>query len=56
MDKTNRTTTLLRLKASSNMTVAILLVLVLAVAVSLLSNRHYDLKDKWLGFEVWVKR
>ena len=41
MDKTNRTTTLLRLKASSNMTVAILLVLVLAVAVSLLSNRHY---------------
>jgi len=33
--------TLLKLKASSNMTFAILLVLVLAVAVTLLSDRHY---------------
>jgi ABC-type uncharacterized transport system involved in gliding motility auxiliary subunit len=41
MEKTNRATTLFRLKASSNMTVAILLILVLAVAVSLLSDRHY---------------
>lgn len=41
MEKTNRTMTLFRLKASSNMTVAILLILVLAVAVTLLSERHY---------------
>lgn len=41
MEKTNRTMTLFRLKASSNMTVAILLILVLAVAVTLLSDRHY---------------
>ena len=41
MEKSNRTMTLLRLKASSNMTFAILLVLVLAVAVTLLSDRHY---------------
>ncbi len=41
MEKTNRTMTLFRLKASSNMTVAILLVLVLAVAITLLSDRHY---------------
>jgi len=41
MEKTNRTRTLLRLKASSNMTAAILLILVLAVAITLLSDRHY---------------
>jgi len=41
MEKTNRTMTLFRLKASSNMTVAILLILVLAVAITLLSDRHY---------------
>lgn len=41
MENTNRTETLSRLKASSNMSVAILLVLVLAVAVTLLSDRHY---------------
>jgi ABC-type uncharacterized transport system involved in gliding motility auxiliary subunit len=41
MEKTDRTRTLFRLKASSNMTVAILLILVLAVAITLLSDRHY---------------
>jgi len=41
MEKTNRTRTLLRLKASSNMTASILLILVLAVAITLLSDRHY---------------
>jgi len=41
MESSNRTRTLFRLKASSNMTVAILLILVLAVAITLLSDRHY---------------
>ncbi len=41
MEKSNRTMTLFRLKASSNMTVAILLILVLALAITLLSDRHY---------------